>query len=157
MQIWRSRHLTHRGHSSLAPTFTLENLTFDLTHVHCYKQPRHGRMRLCRLLRRPSSLRVTMATDQGETKTLASPVALPLITRKLLLSCARGAVCLAPEGSDLKLYNSLTRRKEVFVPLSPPTVTWYSCGPTVYDAAHMGHARCVCPPFPHCPCCHCSH
>ncbi|CAR28960.1 hypothetical protein ZYGR_0U03180 [Zygosaccharomyces rouxii] len=42
----------------------------------------------------------------------------------------------------LKLYNSLTRNKEVFVPISGgKSVSWYSCGPTVYDAAHMGHAR----------------
>ncbi|XP_066141458.1 cysteine--tRNA ligase, cytoplasmic [Euwallacea fornicatus] len=41
----------------------------------------------------------------------------------------------------LKLYNSLTRHKEVFVPLSGKKVYWYSCGPTVYDASHMGHAR----------------
>jgi hypothetical protein len=41
----------------------------------------------------------------------------------------------------LKLYNSLTRKKEEFVPLEGKKVTWYSCGPTVYDASHMGHAR----------------
>ncbi|KAL1505810.1 hypothetical protein ABEB36_005287 [Hypothenemus hampei] len=41
----------------------------------------------------------------------------------------------------LKLYNSLTRHKEVFVPRSGKKVYWYSCGPTVYDASHMGHAR----------------
>lgn len=42
----------------------------------------------------------------------------------------------------LKLYNSLTRRKEEFIPVSKGRkVSWYSCGPTVYDAAHMGHAR----------------
>lgn len=41
----------------------------------------------------------------------------------------------------LKLYNSLTRQKEVFVPTLGKRVTWYSCGPTVYDASHMGHAR----------------
>lgn len=41
----------------------------------------------------------------------------------------------------LKLYNSLTRKKEVFVPVSGKRVNWYSCGPTVYDASHMGHAR----------------
>ncbi|KAK7098490.1 cysteine--tRNA ligase, cytoplasmic-like [Littorina saxatilis] len=42
---------------------------------------------------------------------------------------------------QLKLYNSLTRQKEVFVPQSGKRVLWYSCGPTVYDASHMGHAR----------------
>lgn len=42
----------------------------------------------------------------------------------------------------LKLYNSLTKNKETFVPISGgKSVSWYSCGPTVYDAAHMGHAR----------------
>lgn len=41
----------------------------------------------------------------------------------------------------LKLFNSLTRKKEEFVPLSGKKVNWYSCGPTVYDASHMGHAR----------------
>lgn len=42
----------------------------------------------------------------------------------------------------LKLYNSLTRSKVEFIPQSGNRgVTWYSCGPTVYDASHMGHAR----------------
>lgn len=41
----------------------------------------------------------------------------------------------------LRLYNSLTRQKEVFVPQNGKKVTWYNCGPTVYDASHMGHAR----------------
>ncbi|KAH8348148.1 hypothetical protein KR084_004837 [Drosophila pseudotakahashii] len=50
----------------------------------------------------------------------------------------------APKAADrpkLKLFNSLTRQKEEFVPLDGNNVTWYSCGPTVYDASHMGHAR----------------
>ncbi|CAL1535560.1 unnamed protein product [Lymnaea stagnalis] len=50
----------------------------------------------------------------------------------------------APSGKDkpkLHLYNSLTRNKEEFVPQSGNKVTWYNCGPTVYDASHMGHAR----------------
>ena len=41
----------------------------------------------------------------------------------------------------LELFNSLTRKKEVFVPQEGKRVTWYNCGPTVYDASHMGHAR----------------
>lgn len=31
--------------------------------------------------------------------------------------------------------------QELFVPQKGNTVTWYCCGPTVYDASHMGHAR----------------
>ncbi len=39
------------------------------------------------------------------------------------------------------LYNSLTRRKEVFTPLEPGKVRMYVCGMTVYDYCHLGHAR----------------
>jgi cysteinyl-tRNA synthetase len=42
---------------------------------------------------------------------------------------------------DLMLHNSLTRRKERFVPLDPGHVRMYVCGPTVYDLAHIGNAR----------------
>jgi cysteinyl-tRNA synthetase len=42
---------------------------------------------------------------------------------------------------DLMLHNSLTRRKERFVPLDPSHVRMYVCGPTVYDLAHLGNAR----------------
>ncbi len=41
----------------------------------------------------------------------------------------------------LKIYNTLTRKKEDFIPLNPPAVTIYSCGPTVYDYFHIGNAR----------------
>lgn len=47
----------------------------------------------------------------------------------------------AKEAPKLKLFNSLTRQKEEFIPLDGNNVQWYSCGPTVYDASHMGHAR----------------
>lgn len=51
-----------------------------------------------------------------------------------------------PEGASpfpLSIYNSLTRDKTPFQPQDPEgkRVTWYSCGPTVYDDAHLGHAR----------------
>ncbi|KAJ1330249.1 cysteine-tRNA ligase, cytoplasmic [Batrachochytrium salamandrivorans] len=49
-----------------------------------------------------------------------------------------------PAGTPVpKLYinNSLTRKKELFVPENGRRVTWYSCGPTVYDKSHVGHAR----------------
>jgi tRNA synthetases class I (C) catalytic domain len=43
----------------------------------------------------------------------------------------------------LCIYNSLTRSKVAFVPQDPDgkQITWYACGPTVYDDAHLGHAR----------------
>ena len=43
--------------------------------------------------------------------------------------------------SELKLYNTLTRKKEVFKPLHPGFVGIYVCGPTVYGHAHLGHAK----------------
>ena len=42
---------------------------------------------------------------------------------------------------SLKLYNTMSGRKEDFVPLVPDTVTMYVCGPTVYNLAHIGNAR----------------
>ena len=41
----------------------------------------------------------------------------------------------------MKLYNTLTRKIEEFIPLNPPSVTFYTCGPTVYDFTHIGHMR----------------
>ena len=41
----------------------------------------------------------------------------------------------------LSLHNSMTRRREQFVPLDPQHVRIYVCGPTVYDLAHVGNAR----------------
>jgi cysteinyl-tRNA synthetase len=41
----------------------------------------------------------------------------------------------------LRLHNTLTRRKEEFVPLDPANVRMYVCGPTVYDRIHIGNAR----------------
>jgi cysteinyl-tRNA synthetase len=45
---------------------------------------------------------------------------------------------MAPQ---LKLYNTLTRSKDVFVPIDARNVRLYVCGPTVYDYAHIGNAR----------------
>lgn len=41
----------------------------------------------------------------------------------------------------LHLYNTLTRRIEPFLPIAPPRVTLYSCGPTVWNYAHIGNFR----------------
>ncbi|WP_169577529.1 cysteine--tRNA ligase [Sinimarinibacterium sp. CAU 1509] len=43
--------------------------------------------------------------------------------------------------TPMQLHNTLTGRKEAFVPLDPQRVTMYVCGPTVYSYAHIGNAR----------------
>src|SRR3990172_5076964 len=42
---------------------------------------------------------------------------------------------------QFKLYNTLTRKKEIFKPLEDKEVKIYTCGPTVYDYAHLGNLR----------------
>lgn len=44
-------------------------------------------------------------------------------------------------GMPLSLYNTLTKQVEAFVPRDPGHVTFYTCGPTVYDDAHVGNFR----------------
>lgn len=45
------------------------------------------------------------------------------------------------DNSPLYIYNSLSRKKEVFEPINPPLVGIYVCGPTVYGDPHLGHAK----------------
>ena len=44
---------------------------------------------------------------------------------------------------SLRIYNTLSGKKETFVPIQKDTVKMYVCGPTVYDTSHIGHARSV--------------
>ena len=44
----------------------------------------------------------------------------------------------------MKLYNTLTRKKEEFIPISKDEVKVYACGPTVYNFIHIGNARPMC-------------
>ncbi|MDD4013607.1 MAG: class I tRNA ligase family protein, partial [Candidatus Omnitrophica bacterium] len=41
----------------------------------------------------------------------------------------------------IRLYNTLTRQKQVFAPMEEGKIRMYVCGPTVYDVPHIGHAR----------------
>ncbi|MEG2964772.1 MAG: class I tRNA ligase family protein, partial [Janthinobacterium sp.] len=43
--------------------------------------------------------------------------------------------------SNLKIYNTLAREKQVFVPMEAGKVRMYVCGMTIYDYCHIGHAR----------------
>lgn len=47
----------------------------------------------------------------------------------------------SPMETNLSVYNTLSRTKELFQPLNPPFVGMYVCGPTVYGDPHLGHAR----------------
>lgn len=51
---------------------------------------------------------------------------------------------IKPEGYDsgIKMYNCITKKAEPLILKNKKVVTWYSCGPTVYDSAHVGHATC---------------
>ncbi|XP_041834501.1 cysteine--tRNA ligase, mitochondrial [Melanotaenia boesemani] len=53
-----------------------------------------------------------------------------------------GKTWTKPSGFDtgLKTFNSLTKQKEPLILARDGVATWYSCGPTVYDHAHLGHA-----------------
>ena len=44
----------------------------------------------------------------------------------------------------MKIYNTMTRQKEEFVPNDPKEVKIYACGPTVYNYIHIGNARPLC-------------
>src|SRR5579883_1267026 len=46
-----------------------------------------------------------------------------------------------PMTQPIYLYNTLTRKKELFTPLHPPRVGIYNCGPTVYKDIHIGNLR----------------
>ncbi|MEX2017282.1 MAG: cysteine--tRNA ligase [Candidatus Pacearchaeota archaeon] len=45
------------------------------------------------------------------------------------------------EETKIKIYNTLTRKKEVFKPMKKGQVNMFVCGPTVYDYSHLGHAK----------------
>jgi cysteinyl-tRNA synthetase len=47
-----------------------------------------------------------------------------------------------PLSKEIKLYNSLTRKEEILKPIKDGEVTFYSCGPTVYNVVHIGNLRC---------------
>ena len=46
---------------------------------------------------------------------------------------------LAIRCPELRVYNTLTKTKEIFQPIEPPKVGIYLCGPTVYAESHIGH------------------
>lgn len=68
---------------------------------------------------------------------------MPRALRSKKISSIQAKKAIKSEGRTdmLKIYNTLTRQKEDFVPLKEGKVTMYSCGPTVYSYAHIGNLR----------------
>lgn len=62
--------------------------------------------------------------------------------RSLASNSGTGTKWIKPTGYDtgLTTYNSLTKQREPLILAQEGIATWYSCGPTVYDHAHLGHA-----------------
>ena len=94
-------------------------------HIHSYKSAQHP------ISPQTPNFPRTMAEDKNGVK--LKP------TNK---QCVWQSPSEDPNLRDrLHLYNSITRKKDLFIPIQSNLVTWYSCGPTVYDSSHMGHAR----------------
>ena len=78
-------------------------------------------------------------------KQLKPPVVKKAFTRPncllLIIRTSQARLNHGHQNRQIWVFNSLTRQKE---PLSfdSPVITWYSCGPTVYDEVHIGHASC---------------
>ncbi|XP_056314842.1 probable cysteine--tRNA ligase, mitochondrial isoform X3 [Danio aesculapii] len=91
------------------------------------------KMRLASALILNSGFRIRRGIYSGVTKTL-------LCRRNACSRTERG--WLKPVGFDtgVTAYNSLTKQKEPLILSQEKIATWYSCGPTVYDHAHLGHA-----------------
>uniref|UniRef100_A0A8C8FY23 Probable cysteine--tRNA ligase, mitochondrial n=1 Tax=Oncorhynchus tshawytscha TaxID=74940 RepID=A0A8C8FY23_ONCTS len=85
-------------------------------------------------------LRSRYAFSKDTRQTLVSPS--KLIFRPSASCTGVGKKWTRPTGYDtgLKTYNSLTKQKEPLILAQEGIATWYSCGPTVYDHAHLGHA-----------------
>ena len=71
----------------------------------------------------------------------------PVLLKMATTTARQQPPWVQPQGTTLhpklKIFNSLTRSKTPFVPHDPDGkwITWYACGPTVYDDSHLGHAR----------------
>src|SRR5438067_8910514 len=61
--------------------------------------------------------------------------------RRARVHASRGRSYVSAAPMTLALYNTLTRRVAPFAPLGPPRVTLYTCGPTVWNHAHIGNFR----------------
>ncbi|KAJ3666313.1 hypothetical protein Zmor_001763 [Zophobas morio] len=67
-----------------------------------------------------------------------------MLMSKNCVSLVKHHKWIRPEGHDtgIKVFNCITKNKEPLIVKNKNFVTWYTCGPTVYDSSHIGHASC---------------
>ena len=75
------------------------------------------------------------------TAAVQPPTAAAAASTAGVAAATAGSVRAAELRERFLLYNTLERAKVPFTPEAPPRVTFYSCGPTVYDYAHIGNFR----------------
>ncbi|XKL61749.1 hypothetical protein PGB90_001582 [Kerria lacca] len=58
------------------------------------------------------------------------------------MHCSSVVKWIKPDGdaTDISVYNPIIKMKVPFITTKEKFITWYACGPTVYDSAHIGHA-----------------
>ena len=88
----------------------------------------------------PDPLMNLIRENQAEIEKLKEEI------EKLKVAMSRvQMVCKSPSHpAGMKIYNTMTRKKEEFVPNDPKEVKIYACGPTVYNYIHIGNARPLC-------------
>ncbi|EGX51545.1 hypothetical protein AOL_s00054g244 [Orbilia oligospora ATCC 24927] len=131
----------------LRPSTTTTTLFFGLNTAAVYTAS--SRFAVFSSIRRCSSRRAappfatTIATTPLPRKMSTTIAGKQKVEQPPWRSPAANNMRIAAPEAELKIYNSLTRSKTTFYPIDVvgKKVTWYCCGPTVYDAGHLGHAR----------------
>jgi cysteinyl-tRNA synthetase len=101
---------------------------------------------MTRRLAREEGLMVGMSS--GAAMVVAAEVARPLEQGTLVVIFPDGGerylstpLFAVQEKIDLKLFNTMTRQKELFIPINPGKVSMYACGPTAHARMHVGEGR----------------
>lgn len=140
--------LTSYSHSRICPMHVFSLCQFVTTISRCLSRVSHLRSSTRAPHRIGIALQQSRSHTTSHTRTAASqlshrPMSAPAACSSPIDTAKVGHPAWhGPFGeSALKVHNSLTSTKTPFLPAKEKFVGWYTCGPTVYDSAHLGHAR----------------